>query len=558
MQRSLTLRAAAFYAACTLLLAYPLALNLRSSAMPGDPDTDLFMWTLAWNTHALFTSPLSLFDANIYHPQPLTLAYSENLLGSTIFAAPLLWMTGDFILTLNVTQLLSIVLSGLGAFVLGRRLGLSPAAALICGMVFAFSPGRFFRLGQMHLTTIQWMPFCLAYLHTYLSEGRRRDLLIAIGLFTLQVLTSGHAAVYLATAILLLLVWILVRERTWRVIPRWLRDTGVPGVLLLVPAVLVYLPYRQLGRQIGLVRTLSDWETPYESFLASPTTLHTWIFNTFWSTEFIDRANAYLFPGIATLLLAGAGIFGLVRMRGREANGIRPSTVGLYLVVTVMAVLLAAGPPIGLWPYVHNLPGFTFIRVPSRFMLLGTLGLGVLAGAGFDAIARTWPRRRLYPATALVAFVMLAECFTVPLPGHRPYEVRIPDADRWIASQPSARVVAEFPASELNERLQSTYMLHSTAHWRKTVHGHSGFRTPAHVELYTRMRYFPSEETLRSLAEVGVTHVIVHPEFYGEERWARVNEDLKRASSLRLVFDDGDSRVYELMPMEVDIAGRVP
>lgn len=556
------MRAAVFYAACTLLLAYPLVLNVRSSAMPGDPDTDLFMWTLAWNTHALFTSPLSLFDANIYHPHPLTLAFSESLLGSTIFAAPILWMTGDHILALNITELLSIALSGLGAFVLGRRLGLTPLAALICGMVFAFSPGRFFRIGQMHLTTIQWIPFCLAYLHTYLAEARRRDLLIAIGFFTLQALTSGHAAVYLATAILFLLAWTLAQTRSLRPLLQWIRDAGIAGVLLLLPSVLIFIPYKQLQNQMGLIRTLADWETPFESFLASPTTLHTWIFETFWNTDFIERANAYLFPGFATLLLAGLAVAGLVRSRARNrengTSGIRPSTVGLYLLVTIAAVLLSAGPPIGLWPYVHELPGLNFIRVPSRFMLLGMLSLAVLAGAGFETMVRGWPRRRIHVAAAVVAAVMIAECLTIPLPGHRPYEVRIPDADRWIATQPSARVIAEMPATELNERLQSTYMLHSTAHWRKTVHGHSGFRTPSHVELYTEMRRFPSEETLRSLAAVGVTHIIVHPEFYEEERWARVKEELPMVPWLQLVFDDGESRVYELRPMDIDIEGRVP
>src|SRR3989339_1824119 len=79
--------APALYAALTLLVASPLSLNPASSALPGDPDTDLFMWTLAWDTHAIVSRPLSMFEANIYYPQHGTLAYSENLLGSVPFAA---------------------------------------------------------------------------------------------------------------------------------------------------------------------------------------------------------------------------------------------------------------------------------------------------------------------------------------------------------------------------------------------------------------------------------------------------------------------------------------
>ena len=77
-----------------------------------------------------------------------TLAYSENLIGSTPFAAPILWLTGNPILALNVVALSSVVLCGLGAYVLGRRVGLPVAAALVCGLVFAFAPTRFFRIGH--------------------------------------------------------------------------------------------------------------------------------------------------------------------------------------------------------------------------------------------------------------------------------------------------------------------------------------------------------------------------------------------------------------------------
>ncbi|MBA2604721.1 MAG: hypothetical protein H0U94_14135, partial [Acidobacteria bacterium] len=86
--------ATALFAGLLLVMAYPLPLHPASMTLPGDPDTDLFMWTLAWNTHALVQQPLSVFDANIYYPHRNTLAFSENLIGSTIFAAPVLWLTG--------------------------------------------------------------------------------------------------------------------------------------------------------------------------------------------------------------------------------------------------------------------------------------------------------------------------------------------------------------------------------------------------------------------------------------------------------------------------------
>ena len=48
-----------------------------------------------------------------------------------------------------------------------------------------------------------------------------------------------------------------------------------------------------------------------------------------------------------------------------------------YAILAVLGFLLAAGPPLGLWPLVYWLPGLNFIRAPSRFMLMAILGLAV-------------------------------------------------------------------------------------------------------------------------------------------------------------------------------------
>src|SRR6185436_4594739 len=117
--------AAALYVALTFLLAYPLSVTANRTLPADDPDGHLFMWTLAWDTHAFVHQPLALFDANIFYPLRNTLGLSENLVGSAFIAAPVLWITGNPVLAVNVVSLLSCVLCGLGAYVLSRRLGLT-------------------------------------------------------------------------------------------------------------------------------------------------------------------------------------------------------------------------------------------------------------------------------------------------------------------------------------------------------------------------------------------------------------------------------------------------
>src|SRR5512136_2369645 len=108
--------AAAFFAALTIILTWPLVLHPVTTMLPQGPDADLFVWTLAWDAHAFLHHPLSIFDANIYYPLRHTLAYSENLIGSALFAAPVIWLTGSPVLALNIVAWLSCALCGLGAF----------------------------------------------------------------------------------------------------------------------------------------------------------------------------------------------------------------------------------------------------------------------------------------------------------------------------------------------------------------------------------------------------------------------------------------------------------
>jgi hypothetical protein len=623
-------RVALLYAALFLIMGYPLPFHAGSMALPGDPDTDLFMWTFAWNTHAMVNQPFALFDANIYYPHRQTLAFSENLIGNTIFAAPVIWTTGNYVLALNAVAFASVVLCGLGAWLLARRLGAGPHGAILAGLVFAYSPARFLRFGQLHLTTIQWIPFSLAFLHSYLDTGRRRDLRLAVAFFTLQVLASGHGATFLAVAIACILAYRVALGEP--LAPgRRMRDLGVPGLVLLAPALLILVPYRYVQLEMGLRRTLdTDWGAAPESFVASPAIFHLWLLSKFPDAQVVERASAWLFPGFlplafAAVALAGGrwlasrpiswrfaaarileiaivvsllvslrfALFGPIRLRLGEmmlftardpvrgwivlavslalrlalerplevswarlrawgarlrdrARAARTSPVACYGMLLLVSFLFAVGPPLGIWPWVYHLPGFNFIRVPSRFVLLGVLALAILVAFGFERLTcRFAPRTRGLAAMAVGALILL-EFLTIPLPAIQPVRVQIPAADRWLASEPKPFVVAELPTNT-NERLQSTYMLHSTAHWQRTVNGHSGVRTMLHYELYDRLSTFPDDESLAALAALDVTYVVIHLGLY----WPQERPDLEARleqyeDRLELIYRDREDRVYRL------------
>jgi hypothetical protein len=538
-------RVALLYVALTVLLAYPLPLDPARRVMSPTPDTDLYMWTLAWDVHAIAHQPLSIFDANIYYPERRTLAYSENLIGSALVAAPVLWLTRNMVLAMNLVALASCVLCGLGAYVLARRVGVGPAGATLGGIVFAFSPPRFLRLDQLHLATIQWVPFSLAYLHAYLDGGRPRDLRLAIAFLTLQALTSGHGMVFLVVAFVLLLVHRIVVARAWRPAVGGLfafaRDIGVPGALLIAPTVLMFVPYVIVQREVGLRRSLENWAVSWSSFLASPSHVHALMLSLVPGNRINQTADAYLFPGLLPLLLA---IVAVAPPRRPHPLHRRDATT-FYALLTVASIWLAMGPPIGLWPLVYWLPGLNLIRVPSRFTLLAVLGIAVLAGQGFDRL------RRGRLSAAIVGALLVAEFAAMPL-GTEPYAVEIPAIDRWLATRPGSFAIAEVPLpnpANLGswERRETAFMLHSTAHWQKTVHGYSGFRTPLHEQLYAELTNFPDEKGLHHLAQLGVGYVVVHTDLYRPGEWTEVERRISGVQPLlTLERVEGMGRVYAI------------
>jgi hypothetical protein len=544
----------AVFVVLTAVLTFPLSRDPGTRALPLSADTRLFLWTLSWDVHALLHQPLRLFDANIFHPEPRTLAYSEHLLGSAVVGAPILLATGNPVLAMNVVVLLSCVLSGAGAFLLARRLGISTAGALVAGMIFAFAPPRFTRLAQLHLATVQWIPFCLAFVHAYLKGGRRSHLLVAIAFFTLQSVTSGHGGLFLFLSLLALALYLVVR-RSLPPVRTLVRDVGVAGLLLVAVNLPFLVPYFRVQRELGLRRTIGavyDWVPNAASFLASPTHVDQALLSLLpWLERAVADAKAYMFPGWLPLLLVGALLLCL-RRRGEAALRTVPEwPLGYYGLLAGLSLWTSLGPPFGLYTALYKLlPGFDLIRVPSRLAILTLLAVAILAGAGADRLVeRVRPKARA-AAGAVLVLLLAGEFAQFPLKAPA-YAIEVGEVDRWLASRPRPFVAAELPVAPPSDavgsaRHHSHYMLHSMLHWQPLVNGYSGFVPPRHEMLFDQLTRFPDEGSVRALEKLGVNYVVLHRGDYGEERFAKAVADAQALFPTRLLLEHeaSDGRVY--------------
>ena len=566
-----TVAALLLFVVLSLVFTYPLASRV-ADAVEDRQDALLNVWITAWDGHQLLTDPVHLFDANIFYPYRRTLAYSELLLGNALLALPITAVSSNPVLGYNVALLLSFTLSGLGTYLLVRKLTGHPGAGVVAGLVFAFSSYQMSNLAQAQLLATQWLPFTLLALHLLLRQPRPRYAAAFVLFFWLQTVTSFYYGIMLGLVVVGFWIldsgfWIFRRRRefSWQLVVRhaplryWLAAVGC-WLLLILPFV---VPYLQVQGELGFERTLADSE-PFSASLQQYALVPPGsVVNGQWlPSDSQPRAGGYpvdaLFPGLVAL---GLAVWGLVRGRGRT----RWLYAGLLLVAFCLSLgprlYLAPGRPAGLdlplpyaWLYAV-VPGFAALRAPVRFDALVMLALAVLAGYG---VASLLPQRRSGQPGSLVPLsgkhfgtvALLAGLVTLESlvwPGAHAEQVavgeQVPQVYRWLAEQPPGPLL-ELPMVLTDGGPQLEYQHLSTYHWHPTPDGYSGFIPPKHGQIVYEMERFPSERSVSLLQALDVQYVVVHTARYSELRRRQVEAALAQASELTLLESFGADQAY--------------
>lgn len=542
-----------FYALLTLWLLWPYPLRADRVVMHrGDPIHQL--WTMRWTQHALAHDPARLFAANVNYPYDAALALNQPTYTNALLTAPVYALTGNQVLTYNAGVLASFVLAGAFTALLVQHLTGSPWAALVAGVLYAFAPVRQAHIYHLNLLSGYWTPLVLWGLHRlWHEEGKRQKvegkkllpstfcLLPLIGLaLAAQILAEFYHAVYLALALVIVLLWqILVRRwgLSWRG-TALLAAGGLLGLLLALP---VLLPTARAWSALDLRRPAADHDAHgarLENYLVSDRPMRLsgplWRFNHQSATS--GAAEHSLYPGMFTLPLAVAGLLWARRRGYGEAP--------VYVAITLAAFVLSLGPtirvdegpdglpsPLYRWLYDYA-PGFQGARIPSRWGMLVQLALAVLAGYGVAALVALRRARWWAPLAGAALLALLALDFWGPPIGGTDEIVGepLPEVYRALAQQPPGPVL-EYPLVNADEMLPYRYEYYSTFHWRPLVNSGSSIVPTAYIELRDVLSGFPDPRAVALLQALGVRYVVVHRyEMSGWEGWwqrARATEGVR-------------------------------
>ncbi len=468
------------HAVLAAVMSWPLVLDLAGSGVMDRPDGRLNAWILAWDAHALLHQPARVFDAPIFHPLPDTLAFSENLLLPAAVVAPFTLLGGP-VLGYNLVLLGSMVLSGLGAQLLARRVSGDRLACFVGAAVFAVGAHRWTRLAHLHAQLTVFLPFALLALDRFWQRRRLRDGLLVGLLLALQGMSSIYLGAITATVLLVAVALAVLGGLRLVEVSRLVAGVALAAALLLPVAT----PYLRMREFQGMEFTLADLEiysTTPESYLASGTPLYGPLTHRLLDP---DRVHDALFPGLLPLLLGLAGL--AVAPRRYQAVAVAASGV---------AVLLSLGPATPLYRFLHeHVVLVRGIRALERFALVPVLVLAVLSALALSG------RRRL----ALLALpLLLAESCHAPL--RLGSASPTTEAARWLAGHPGP--VVYLPLGERDTEV----MLDAVAHFRPLVNGDSGFIPRSYDRTMELLEGGVSPEALRFLRAVGVRHVVSRAE----------------------------------------------
>lgn len=591
--------------ALTLVLTWPLP-TYFTHALIGEGDATWGLGTLAYWREALLGHEPLYYATRLYYP--VGISFVTNAAGpfSALLALPF-WIFGPAA-AYNGAVVLGFALTGFCTYLLTRDVRCSRPAAWLAGLMVMIMPLHVLAVeGHLNKIFLGFIALALLITRRGMDPNRSRLWALAVGpmlvlaffqapeQFVIAGVGCGFVAVYLA----------VFGKGTFGAqasaggssAPASPSPDPVPLRLVLIAVsvglctIPLLLLLRTASGAIGTALNVSDQSANYQ-----PDLLQFLVPTGIGLLRTQKLLNQLLTPDVPALIetavyLSWGGLLlcvvALVKNRRQSL---------MWVLLLVVAAVLALGPTLRAagdsWltqrelplPYgaLNALPGFSAMRTPGRFMLLGYTAFAVAAAIGMDVVLRrTRPLAAWSIYTALVVF-MLLEVWPVPYPS-QPL-LPTPPFYQKIAADPAEYGVLDLPVRPLQEigfpswhlYFSSFYQVDQITHGKGIAGGYvsrhyathpvfgqfmsENFRTisPLQEDLtvdgepssrYANLRYDLAENNYRYvvLHKPSADHPIYKPGSWGEKAAERLVQEV--FGNQPPIVDDAMTNVYEVGPL---------
>jgi len=373
----------------------------RLQADPGDTLLNHYILEHSWRWLTRSDYIGTYWSPPFFHPQPLVLAYSENLLGT----APLYWLLRvacPQVLAYQLWMMLVTALTYVSFVAVLRRLGVGQLLAALGGFVFAFGLPRVAQIEHQQLLPQLFAPWAVLATWRLLERPTVPAFAGLLAASYLQMLASIYLGWFLLFGLGLFGVAALVLDRAafGRLASflraRWLAVGGLLVVWAGLMAAL-FAPYREGNR---------GFHRPYDEVLELTPRPSWWMSSAPQGVWFVwlpksarePTSDLSIFPGAVPLAIAACGLaLGIARERS-------PLVAATLIAATILALLAMRWGDWSPWRAVYRwAPGGGAIRAVGRVVF--TAELFALVG-GLLAVSALLTRIRFGRAIAM--FVLVA------------------------------------------------------------------------------------------------------------------------------------------------------
>ena len=323
--------AALLYTVAALVYLRPIWRVYPDHIAPNADDPLFNLYVLKWVLHQAHLGFPDLWNPNVFYPAKGALTFSDHFLGPALAIS----FIPNPIAGYNLLFFLSFVLSGLATWWVLAASGLPPAAALLGGAMYAFSPYRMSQANHLAILLAQWVPLTL-WSFDRLLVRRTAGWAALFLLFYALNLTSGCYLAYMIHFPLLVLLAsrgaALGRELLR---PASLKVLAPVALLAIAGAVALFLPYIRLSKS-GVARDareVSGNAAALASYLSpAPESLYTsFDARSLWDRAHLPRwqqpfarSENSLFAGFLPTLLAILGFAAFWRQYRRPRPPLEP------------------------------------------------------------------------------------------------------------------------------------------------------------------------------------------------------------------------------------------
>jgi len=410
----------AIYLIVTIVMTWPLAtvIDRRIAGDLGDP---LFAcWVILWTggqaLRALrgdLSALAAYWHGNIYHPAPLTVAYSEHFAPQMLQALPILAATDNVILAYNLLLTATFVLSALGVYLLVRDITGQPIAAFFGGLAFAFSPYRLDQYSHLQVLSTQWMPFTLYGFRRYVTSGRLRALAGGTAALIAQALSSLYYLAYFTPFAVACVLHDVATRGTLRDGRLWRHLLGAAAVALLVVGLFTW-PYLRVRALTGMaVRDVGAIQLyAFDTHAFATITQRSKLLAS--AVKARPRIEGEGFLGFTILVFAGAGIAAAIVRAAVPAWRSAPAASWLRWAFAAAFAAAAAGFSVVLGQVLtygratRSMTRLLALERDAATRLIVALAAAMTALAIVSPLARRWARAVLASTAGFSAGAALA------------------------------------------------------------------------------------------------------------------------------------------------------